>query len=186
MATPIPHLVDAVSHDQLVYTKNNLEISAFLVDHAPVYPALGYRLQYQNCKITISGDTKVLQSEVNEAKNADVFISEALNVAQTEAMSNTKKAEGHLAKYDILQDISNYHSDTLKLAQIAQEAQVKHLVLTHIDPPFIPSEEGANKFISGMSQYYKGPIIVASDRDELILTPSTDGACQFEYVPAKK
>ncbi|MFN7097367.1 MAG: MBL fold metallo-hydrolase [Gammaproteobacteria bacterium] len=182
-ATPVPHLIDAVSQDQVVYQNNGLKIIAFEVNHLPVYPAVGYRIQYKSCHITISGDTKVIPKEVDEAKNADVFISEALNVQQTQVLANTEKAAGNITKYNILEDIPNYHSDTLLLAKTAQQAQVKNLVLTHLDPPPNITEKSKNQFIIGMAQYYKGPIIVGDDGDELVLTPNNDGNCQFEYIP---
>ncbi|NNM59175.1 MAG: MBL fold metallo-hydrolase [Legionellales bacterium] len=181
LSTPVPHLIDAIAKDQRVYKNHDITITAFEVDHAPVYPALGYQIQYKGCHVTLSGDTKVIPKELNEAQNADVFVSEALNVKQTMVLANEQKAAGNLTKYQIYQEIPNYHSDTIKLAQLAQQANVKHLVLTHLDPPYIPGQKAENAFIEGMAAYYKGPIIAAKDRDEIVLTPQADGSCQFEY-----
>lgn len=184
LATPVPHLIDAIAHDQVVYNKNDLKITAFEVNHLPVYPAVGYRLQYKGCNVTISGDTKVIPKEAEEIKGDDVFISEALNIQRTQVYGDAQKAAGNTVRYSIVQDIPNYHSDTLQLAKVAQQAQVKNLVLTHMVPPPGITEQEKNSYIAGMSQYYKGNIIVGDDRDEIILTPEQDGSCQFQYVPA--
>ncbi|MBY0543973.1 MAG: MBL fold metallo-hydrolase [Gammaproteobacteria bacterium] len=182
LAMPVTHLIDAISGDKHVYKNHNVAVTAFEVDHEPVYPALGYSLNYKNCHVMISGDTKVIPKERKEAKNVDVFISEALNREQIQALAIQQKAAGNMTKYAIDEDIPNYHSDTLQLAQIAQQAGAKNLVLTHLDLPYVPSAKATNAFIQGMAQYYKNPIIAAKDGDELILTPNADGSCQVEYV----
>jgi ribonuclease Z len=183
-AMPVPHLIDVIHQDKTVYQKNDIKITAFEVDHRPVYPAVGYRLQYKNCSVTISGDTTVIPSETAEAKNATVFISESLNAHDVKTMADMEKKAGNMTKYALMNEIPKYHSDTLQLAKIAQSAQAKNLVLTHFVPPFVPTVQAKNDFIKGMDQYYKGNIIVANDKDELVLTPNANGDCQLQYVPA--
>lgn len=184
IAMPVPHLVDVISEDKTIYKNHDIQISAFEVDHRPVYPAVGYRLQYKNCSITISGDTTVIPSEVNEAKNSTVFISESLNARDVEMLAEAEKQAGNMTKYALMNEIPKYHSDTLELAKIATQAQAKNLVLTHFVPPFVPTPQAKKDFIKDMDQYYKGNIIVANDKDELVLTPNAQSDCQMQYVPS--
>jgi ribonuclease Z len=42
----------------VVYRANGVTVTAFLVDHAPVAPAFGYRVDYQGRSVVLSGDTR--------------------------------------------------------------------------------------------------------------------------------
>ena len=51
-----------------------LRVSAFLVDHGPVKPAFGYRIDYLGHAVVISGDAKFSQNLVDFSKGADCLI----------------------------------------------------------------------------------------------------------------
>jgi ribonuclease Z len=57
-----------------VYDDGPLRVSAFLVDHGPVKPAFGYRVDYQAHAVVISGDTKFCQNLIDFAHGADCLI----------------------------------------------------------------------------------------------------------------
>jgi len=57
-----------------VYVHGPLRVSAFLVDHGPVKPAFGYRIDYLGHAVVISGDTKFSQNLVDFSKGADCLI----------------------------------------------------------------------------------------------------------------
>ena len=42
----------------VVYNKNGVKVTAFLVDHGEIKPALGYRIDYAGHSVTLSGDTR--------------------------------------------------------------------------------------------------------------------------------
>ena len=42
----------------LVYEANGVTVTAFFVDHGPIKPALGYRVDYRGRSVAMSGDTK--------------------------------------------------------------------------------------------------------------------------------
>ncbi len=60
-----------------VYEVGPLRVTAFEVDHGPVKPALGYRVDYAGHSVVISGDTNFSESLVNHAKRADCLIHSA-------------------------------------------------------------------------------------------------------------
>jgi ribonuclease Z len=174
------HVVNPHSKEQMVYTNNGVTVSAFTVDHAPVYPALGYTIDYKGCKIVISGDTRIVASLADNSKNADVLINEALNTTMysDSKKSTTNDSKGQLAA------IESYHSDTIELAKMAHSSNVKNLFLTHLLPSISTTDEDKKQFISGMSQYYSKPITVTDDGDELVV--SSDGSnCTLEFRPIK-
>ena len=49
----------------VVHEANGVKVSAFFVDHGPVKPAFGYRVDYQGHSVVISGDTKPSESLVS-------------------------------------------------------------------------------------------------------------------------
>ncbi len=57
-----------------VYVHGPLRVSAVLVDHGPVKPAFGYRVDYSGHALVISGDTKFSQNLVDFSKGADCLI----------------------------------------------------------------------------------------------------------------
>ncbi|MCB1826985.1 MAG: MBL fold metallo-hydrolase, partial [Coxiellaceae bacterium] len=158
LAFGVPKKIVTTKQGKQVYKQNNLAVSAFLVNHNPVVPAFGYRIQYQDCKIVVSGDTKVVQSLGENAKNADLLINEAYShyyyQKNKQRADNSKNPKMSLA---YLEATHSYHSDTIALAKMAQKYHVKHLVITHLVPAVGTSWFAKRKFIKGMSAYYKGP-----------------------------
>lgn len=61
------------------------------------------------------------------------------------------------------QEMAEYHVTTVDVAEIARDAEVEKLVLTHLVPS-IPNDDQTEKiFIKGMSEIFKGTIIVGQD-----------------------
>src|SRR4030095_15292310 len=42
----------------VIHEANGVKVTAFLVDHGPVKPAFGYRVDYRGRSVVMSGDTK--------------------------------------------------------------------------------------------------------------------------------
>lgn len=175
--------IAATPEAKQVYQGKNITVSVFKVDHQPVFPAFGYILHYKNCKIVISGDTRVDASLTNNSKDADLLISEAVShplYGSVEAQLKTEKASA--ATIAFANQIFNYHADSWALAKMASASNVKQLVLTHLLPSIPTDEASLNSFKAGMSTFYDKPITVANDRDEVIIGSDGKGACQVSYV----
>lgn len=74
--------IEVVSHDirsGVVYDQRGVTVTAFLVDHGPLKPAFGYRVDYGEHAVAISGDTKVSESLVAASKGVDVLLHEAVD-----------------------------------------------------------------------------------------------------------
>ncbi|HEU5280946.1 MAG TPA: MBL fold metallo-hydrolase [Gammaproteobacteria bacterium] len=178
-----PVEISATNEAKRVYQGKNLTVSVFKVDHQPVFPAFGYIIEYKNCKIVVSGDTKVDASLANNSKNADVLISEAVSHPLYESVENQLKAEkANEATIAFANQIFNYHADSWALAEMAEASQVKQLVLTHLLPAIPTDEASLNSFKEGMATYYNKPITVANDRDEIIIQSDGKNPCQVSYV----
>jgi ribonuclease Z len=63
----------------VVYERNGVTIRAFTVDHGPVKPALGYRIDYAGHSIAFSGDTRPSDNLVKHCQDVDVLIHEVID-----------------------------------------------------------------------------------------------------------
>ena len=111
-----------------VYDRDGLKIQAFLVNHDPVEPAYGYRIEYGGRAAVISGDTARVENMVRFSKGADVLVHEALNRDMVEMLAKALDASGN-------SQVIAYHTSPVEAAAIAKEAQVPLLVFTHEVPP---------------------------------------------------
>lgn len=157
-----------------VWREGDLEITAFAVDHAPVHPALGYRIRYKDRSVVLSGDTRKSAAVQREATGADLLVHEALSPRLVGLLGEAAPGAGrpHLRK--VFADIVDYHSTPEEAAQTAQAAGVRLLLLNHIAPPLpLPGLEAA--FLGDAARHYAGPIRVGADGDFVSLPAgSTD------------
>lgn len=140
-----------------------ITVDAFEVDHFPVVPALGFRLDHDGHAVVISGDTKRCDSLVRAARGADMLICEAANLPLLNAMITNVRANNP-GTASLLDDVADYHTSTLDVAAMARDAGVKHLVLSHLLPPVPPGQPAVlQAFTAGMSDVYSGKITVGHD-----------------------
>ena len=142
----------------------DLEIAAFSVDHAPVHPAVGYRITYKGRSVVLSGDTKKSAAVAREAIGVDLLVHEALSTPLM-AMLGDAAAQAQRPKLkQLFADIVDYHSSPEQAAETAQAAKVGYLLLNHIAPPLpLPGLEKA--FLGDAEKRYDGPIRVGADGD---------------------
>lgn len=111
------------------------EIRATPVEHNP--ESLAFRIEYQGKSLVYSGDTDFSPALIELAREADLLVLEC-------AAPEGAKVPGHL---------------TPSLAgQIAGQARVKRLLLTHFYPPCDEAD-----LISPCAAFYSGEILLAED-----------------------
>ena len=109
------------NEQELCFDRNGVKIYAFEVDHSPVNPAIGYRIEYKGLIVVITGDTIKTVNLVKHCCNADILFSEAISFDLLNNMvSMVEKINPRVAK--ILTDIQNYHMDPVSAAKLAKEA----------------------------------------------------------------
>jgi len=62
----------------VVYDTAGVKVTAFLVDHGVVAPALGYRIEYGGRTVVLSGDTKFSPALIANARGADLLVHEVV------------------------------------------------------------------------------------------------------------
>jgi len=60
----------------VAFEHNGLKITAIKVDHAPVEPAYGYRIDYEGRSVVLSGDTRISEDLVRAAQGVDLLVHE--------------------------------------------------------------------------------------------------------------
>lgn len=150
----------------------DLEIAAFSVDHAPIHPAIGYRISYKGRSIVISGDTKKSAAVQREAEQVDVLVHEALSAPLVGILEQAAAAAGRANVKKLMADIVDYHTSPEQAAETARDAKVRFLLLNHIAPPLpLPGLEKA--FLGAAPEIFKGPIRVGADGDFISLPVGT-------------
>ena len=110
-----------IQSEGVIYRNNGVSVTAFLVDHAPVKPAFGYRVDYQGHAVVFSGDTRPSDNLVQHAKGADVLVHE---VIVTDPNANPGD-----------NPVVAYHSSPEQAAGVFNQVAPRLAVYTHIVGP---------------------------------------------------
>ncbi len=63
----------------VIYDRNGVKVTAFLVDHGPIKPAFGYRVDFNGRSVAMSGDTRFSENLIAYSQGVDVLIHESGN-----------------------------------------------------------------------------------------------------------
>jgi ribonuclease Z len=118
-----------------VYEKDGLKVEMFSVNHEPIHPAVGYLFTYKGRTALISGDTTKNENVELFSKNIDLLIHEALSPELLTIMSESAGIAGNASGSKIFYDVLDYHTSPVEVAEIARDAEAKHLLYYHIVPP---------------------------------------------------
>ena len=146
----------------IIYNKEGLVVTVFLVDHGPYKPAVGYKFEYNGKKIVFSGDTAPNENVKFHSKKADILIHEAYNTEWIKATVKQNPADDQTMKA-----VMAKHTSTIEAAKIAREAEVGHLVLTHHIPSPVPVARIEKQYVRGVAEIFKGKISIGRDLMEI-------------------
>ncbi len=73
-----------------IYDKNGVKVIAFDVDHFPVVPAFGYRIEYKGHSVVLSGDTRYSENLIKFARGTDLLVHEVIIAPDTLSKSDPK------------------------------------------------------------------------------------------------
>ena len=156
----------------MIFEADDLKVTAFLVDHRPVEPALGYRFDYRGRSVLISGDTLPSESLMRQARGVDLLVHEAMDPEMLEDLKRAATATGEDVTATVAHDIFTYHTFPEEAARIARDADAGGLVLTHIIPP-LPVSVLQSAFLGNSEHIYEGPITVAFEGMLFSLPPNS-------------
>ena len=158
---------DGTSQSTVVYEQEGLRVTAILVDHPPIVPALGYRFDFGGRCVVVSGDTKRSAALLSSAKGCDLLVHEVLSDALVRAAAQALSSGGNARLAAILTDTLDYHTFPRDVFALAAEAGVRALALTHFVPA-VPAAQAATAFTQGR-EAFAGEIHVGSDGMHFVL-----------------
>jgi ribonuclease Z len=150
--------IKVVSHDikqGVVFNKEGVKVTAFLVDHGPVKPALGYRIDYGGHSVVLSGDTRVSENLVRFAKGVDVLVHEAVDA---DAMRSRPM---YSATRELVEAIIAHHTTPEQAGEVFSRINPRLAVYSHA-----PNSESV---ITETRKTYAGPLQGAEDMLTIVI-----------------
>jgi ribonuclease BN (tRNA processing enzyme) len=142
--------------------EHGVKVSAVLVQHAPVFPALGYRFDTPRGAVAFSGDTGFCENVVRLARGADVLVHEVIDVdrlmARLRGLPNYEAVRAHLGRS---------HSSPEEVGAIAALAGVGTVVLSHLVPG--DGEVAEDEWEARVRSTFDGDVVCGVDLDEFAL-----------------
>jgi len=147
----------------LVTEDDDLRVTTVLVQHAPVFPAFAYRFDTAAGSIVISGDTAPCPNLVALAQGADILVHEVYDDTRWDAPPEEPSWEAERRLHHLVTS----HTPASQVGQVATDAGVGRLVLTH----FIPGDDARPDaaWIDAVAPSFAGEVIVGHDLLELRL-----------------
>ncbi|MEM9177925.1 MAG: MBL fold metallo-hydrolase [Myxococcota bacterium] len=145
-----PMRAKAFTPGDVVFEDDLMRITSFPVEHPPIEPAIGYRVDYGGRSVVISGDSNATETLFSAAKDADLVLHDALSRHMLDTMIEITTELEVPVLPTIMTDVIDYHADSLTLEAAAEEAGVRQLVLYHLVPA-APEGIGERIFRRGLS-----------------------------------
>ncbi len=163
-------ITDGSDTSQVILQEDGVAVTAFAVNHTPVFPAVGYRFDYKGRSIVISGDTAPSETLTKYARGVDVLFHEGLQTTMVSRMRDTLTRANRTTPAKIMHDIPSYHTTPEDAARIAQQAGARQLVFYHVIPA-LPLAYLNAAFLGDAPKIFSGPITVGRDGTMISLTP---------------
>jgi len=132
----------------VIYEKDGVKVTAFEVEHGPVKPAFGFRVDYKGHSVVLSGDTKYSNNLVAFAKGTDLLVHEVVVAPDT------------LPKADPRYSILAHHTTLEQAAKVFNEVKPKLAVYTHI---VTLKGEGEQEVSTRTKANYSGQFVIGED-----------------------
>jgi ribonuclease Z len=136
----------------VIYESNGVTVTAFEVDHGPVAPAFGFRIDHGDKSVALSGDTRPSENLVAFAKGVDVLLHEAFAPDAYGAAHPEVPAL-------VIKSVASVHTTPTQAGEIFARVNPGLAVFYHIDP----GAEFAAELRASARQAYAGRLEVAED-----------------------
>lgn len=137
---------------EAVVELGGVKITAFVVDHGPVKPAYGYRIDYAGKSVVLSGDTRYSENLIAHAKECDVLIHEVV-------ATDVERRLSQLRDPAVTQRIIDHHTTPEDAGRVFSAVKPRLAVYSHI----VPSPTTAKDLEGPTRKTYSGPLVVGED-----------------------
>ena len=132
----------------VVYDEGGVKVTAFLVEHKPVNPAYGYRVDFGDRSVVISGDTTYSENLIKHSQDIDLLVHEITDASQSLLKKNKR-----------LQSILDYHTTPEQMIKVLDQTQPRLTVLNHVLLFGVPPASVLEEIAKG----YKGQVEIGYD-----------------------
>ena len=157
--------VNELSRINPFFTDEEVTVSYIKVPHGAAEPSYAYRFDFSSKSIVFSGDTSRSEALAEFAKGADILVHEVLNRDGVDAIVRRTYPGNESFRKHIIESHTSMH----EVGEIATKAGVGILVLNHFVPTGSAELDKPEVWIEGVSQTYRGSIIVGEDLQEIPL-----------------
>jgi len=134
----------------VVYENERVKVTAFTVDHGPVKPAFGYRIDFAGRSVVLSGDTRPSENLVRFAQGTDVLIHEVMDPESYRETRNSLTPEQR-------RRVLAHHTTPEQAGEVFSRVKPRLAVYSHI----VPSD--ATELVPHTRKTYSGPLEVGED-----------------------
>lgn len=134
----------------VVFEKAGVKITVFEVDHKPVKPAFGYRVDYGGRSVVLSGDTRVSENLIRYAQGVDVLIHEVV------APETFQRAR---APPERAKSVIAHHVTPEQAGEVFSRVKPRLAVYSHIVLPTATEQD----LIPPTRKTYSGPLELGED-----------------------
>lgn len=133
----------------VVLDEKGVRVQAFDVDHRPIVPALGFRIDFKGRSVVISGDTRFSPHLVEKARGVDLLIHEVGDAPPDV-----------LARDEDVRRVVAHHTRAADVGRVFATAKPKLAVFSHLT--LLGGFSVAN-LVDGARSTYAGPLVVGQD-----------------------
>jgi len=138
----------------VIFDEAEVKVTAFDVDHRPVKPAFGYRIDFNGKSVVLSGDTRLSENLVRFSENVDLLIHEVVGPEAVLARSRLIGRDPQVA-----QRIIDHHTTPAQAGEIFTRVQPRLAVYSHI----VGGPNADEEIISGTRETYSGKFVLGED-----------------------
>ena len=118
----------------VILEDGDLRITAYVAEHPPIEPAVGYRFDYRGRSVVISGDGNVNGDTMEIVDGADLLLHDALSLPTVTALSEALGTVGQSRQSKIVADVMDYHASTDSLIELGEKSNVDMVAFYHLVP----------------------------------------------------
>lgn len=134
----------------IIYEQNGIKITAFEVDHGPlIKPAFGFRIDYENRCVILSGDTRFNENLIQHSQGADLIV-----------YAGTAVSEELLRTSEQIRRIMGNHTFPEQAGEVFAHIKPKLAVFNHI---LLFGDVTEKDLVTLARKTYSGPLEVGED-----------------------
>lgn len=146
-----------------VYEQDGLKVSAFKVSHGDGDPAFGYKIEYGDRKVVLSGDTVYSSNVVNAARGADLLVHNV--VGFSDSWLARPGAEKHRAA------VAGKLASPEQVARVFSESSPRLAAISHIVKKDLSGPDGDKLIVQQIRKSgYAGALLMGEDRTVIDIT----------------